>query len=1282
MKRFKKYIQLFASLAVLGMAGSCADDTFDSIKGFSQDKDITLTLRMPGFATRDTRAITNECYLHDIQVIYVGDYGTLESENTTEIDGNDNSNTGNTRTVNLTLPAGTTTVKIIGNYGANGLSTATADVVETSAVDPNSATCFLFYGEQSVSNLENNATLSIDLYRTSAKTTIDVAEGVADCEIIGAWFYGTPDKCKVQAIAGDDPALPNGVDYSTTPVAYSSTDIAKLKKVENSACGHYHYAAEKDNCYWVLELKDRGFYRVDYIELDETDADSPKPKEDALDIIRNHHYQFTITNVNHDGYATQEEAAKAGPDNKLEVELFDHEEKIYDMVACKDYYLGVDSEVEVDADAEVAIVEMVENYTAKPNCELKDGWLTIVDNYSELINYNSSKKDWFSYETSSPNEGTSKNALLYNISIPVKENLSSEPREAILEIKVGDLSRTVKIIQKGKDYFDGALTIAISEETFGAPAFEPDLANRLPNILRPYKDYLTFLKKTLKGASKDAMGVDRNKGIHFPVYAETQPIYYLVVDNIADELVITEGGDYFEIERVTSTTPNYYKISIKPAGNKNYEIWTGKMKLTKNSESISIGVYHTGVIHELKSQYQLADPDGNILTGWFYYEQVDTEGIAGGMDGKLYHMLDRNLGASSNKPYSPSGLTTNGNTDSRGAYFYIPEDKNKKDKMYEALEAIMPKGFNDMIMAYHLTDMGIRQFSQSDGSYGINTVAPSKLSKVYYPVSGNMTGDMQADNGHVNLWCSSILSGNQGFDPSSPEYGYWYRYLDIFGTTEKVRNTRIFNRTDLSKSGMPIRCMVAPKPMPGWDGATIPNGRCRVILMNPAGWDVASANFYDPKQSDGNRDVVGMTLDESGDFFIITLNCRPSSIYFTGKTVGGSGKTKEFSVANGDYSYPTDENTPAIIILSNEGANSIYEEEYVYAIKGNFGEEGTRWEPGAFEMQQDPTNRYLWTTTINVTNINNDWEDANYIKEEDLGKNKGEFVIQRKKKNENWSYDNLGRANDWAKATTKPFRITSSNLGAKFKIDPNQRQDNWNWRFRETGTYKVELNPDEQWIIVTKVGGGGGGNTSYNIVYTNPCGWSEVYVYYTLTNGSKPHSWPGVAMTKSGNNWISTVPNNTEMIIFNNNNKGHQTDDIYDIGSKTYTDICKNNNGETNCGGGNTSEKIGIWWEKSLDVDVVCFCTSDWAPFWPQAGSWNRQKATLYGDNYYLIILTEENGGLAAYQTLTTTDGCKISWKGSDNDYQPTWNGHNYEEKPGDDPFASLGLTKTIKIWK
>lgn len=304
MKRFN-HISLLAALAVGLTAGGCADDTFDPVSGFDTDREVSLNLRLPAFATPGTRAV-DENALQDVKIYFLQDQ-TVNGEETLSPESGNLKNGTSGYTATLLIPAGTTSIRLVGNYEACGLDLEAKGNVMT--FNPNTKSALVFYGESSVQNLESGKG-EIDMYRSCAKSTFAVADDVKDFTITGFHFYGNPDKGMVAYTSTDKQTLPPDVEYATEAV--TPDDVS-------ASSPFYHYEAEAGKCCWIIEGEYngvKGYYKVAYIE--QADAEiTPDNNAPELDIIRNHHYQFTITGVSSPGYASVAEALKALPENRL-----------------------------------------------------------------------------------------------------------------------------------------------------------------------------------------------------------------------------------------------------------------------------------------------------------------------------------------------------------------------------------------------------------------------------------------------------------------------------------------------------------------------------------------------------------------------------------------------------------------------------------------------------------------------------------------------------------------------------------------------------------------------------------------------------------------------------------------------------------------------------------------------------------------------------------------------------------------------------------------------------
>lgn len=199
-----------------------------------------------------------------------------------------------------------------------------------------------------------------------------------------------------------------------------------------------------------------------------------------------------------------------------------------------------------------------------------------------------------------------------------------------------------------------------------------------------------------------------------------------------------------------------------------------------------------------------------LVKGWFYYEVVKVKGNSG----KIYLMLDRNLGASNNGPYIRETKALEGNEKAIGGYFYIATGKTNNlsstlsPSGYEIPEM---KVFEDLINGSNPTIQVVPETTPSGETYSraeIKTV-DSQLSRIYLPYGGYLENEVLRNPIHVDLWTQTPLSGTQGFATTSPDYGFWYKYFDIYNKSLNFSNVRFVSGSDGKNTGrykaMPLR---------------------------------------------------------------------------------------------------------------------------------------------------------------------------------------------------------------------------------------------------------------------------------------------------------------------------------------------------------------------------------------------------------------------------------------------------------------------------------------------
>ena len=527
------------------------------------------------------------------------------------------------------------------------------------------------------------------------------------------------------------------------------------------------------------------FYKVSFL----TDNDMTKP----MALLRNHAYTVTIKHVNTYGWPTVDGAiADPYPENRMMVDVKDDNPLVNDMIACKDYHLGVSDQVSGAWDNENIIATVVTTIKngETPTFSTSDDWIK----KDVTINKTSTVTD-----TDGSNSTTGKK---YEISIAVEKNeYSEEPRTGKVIVKSGDLTRTITVTQKGKDFkrFDRTVKLVTSSNV---------------GTSEEYNDYFNKFLPGTKGIIPKDMLKDfvRNDGLHFGV--GTNEFSYLIPKKTSDKVTMGASSDKFT---VTDNRDGNWKVTLN-SGADNYDIWIGDFTITYQESghniAITYPVYHCGIFHKIDASNQQPPDDQSFVSGRFYYGVVKVKG-----NSKTYVMLDRNLGASSDRCYAPGTKALEANKGAIGGYFHIANAKQDQANAGNLIRNL-PQGFTipensvfqDIIDGGNLKEE--TRYTLSGEAYNSVEITTdnSELPVIYLPATGYVEGDAFRNVTHVSLWTRTLLSGNQGFDTTSPEYGFWYRYLDVYGKICTMSNLRFVSGNAGKNTGtyraMPIRLVV------------------------------------------------------------------------------------------------------------------------------------------------------------------------------------------------------------------------------------------------------------------------------------------------------------------------------------------------------------------------------------------------------------------------------------------------------------------------------------------
>ncbi len=749
---------------------------------------VTLNIELPNFSEKkiNTRAGADES-ISKVTAVFYGESNTYKGMANVNI-GSKNADGTYQATISK-VPSGTKTVHLVTNI--NDLTEEEAKDLQAAyrEIDTNNPIC---WGSVSLETLLNG-TPTVDLFRPYAKVTLKVADAV---NAVKAVFPEKDAGLIINNTAAKSAIAPAGYNEPTDALAptieFSSTDVGDGTSREVAVA---ETSAGEANVIIKAKYKDVvGYYKVGLYK------DTKNKIQYSL--LRNHNYIITVTKVNDYGFEKLDDAVKSDPENRLEVNVVDDNPAIYNMIACKDYELGVSDNLSLkatDTKARITLVTTLESAKYDVNFK-KDSWIKGYTPDDNVI--------------TTPESGRlSSSGKKYLLEFTLDPNIHETPRTETVTISSGDLKLDVMITQAGYDFMRDDPKRKVS---------------MLKNDSEIHPDYFAWLDKDVKGIRPDQMQkVVRNDGLHFTVgknaYSYKIPNKTgdkLTVDNkTVDNLTgnkLTDKDAHFTV----SADGKYWKVTLADNRDNNYDLWKGTFTI-KNADNINITytVYHTGIFHEITddmaNRYELAEggDDNQKVKGMFYYGVVKVKG-----KDHTYIMLDRNLGATDNSPYTPSANEFKNNKGAIGGYFKVSESKNTSDaKQGHLSAALSPEGFEipDMSVFEDLIAGNTLKTEPRSTTLGetynctFMETTDSELKTIYLPYGGYLEGFSHKNSVHVILWTKTLLSGTQGFSDKSPEYGYWYNYFDVYNGKQGISNIRFVSGSNGNNTGrykaMPLR---------------------------------------------------------------------------------------------------------------------------------------------------------------------------------------------------------------------------------------------------------------------------------------------------------------------------------------------------------------------------------------------------------------------------------------------------------------------------------------------
>lgn len=788
---------------LLAMVSTACSDIRDIVGGGTPDvpsEGVVLTLKLPNFtkntvATRapEQQQINSLCVLcYDADDKYLG----MSKITSSDIKPKG----GDTYDVKVKAEPGTVTLHIVANTDITESDAKDADgknnLYNATREGSPKLTAPVCWGSVKVEDLLSGST-KVWLFRQFAKASVTKDSKLTNFEITGFKLFNTATKGTIATTELDnDVSLPSSVAYAD--------------EEDYSMGEHPFYETPADKAYMIIKAKyNKGpetYYKVAF----------------QMALLRNHHYQVKVTAVNHAGYSSEAEAKANLPENGLSVEVVDDNPPIMKMIACKDYELGVCGKQTVKGNAVEATITFV---TTKPkdseyndfSVVSNDSWITVPTDYKSEASY-------IDLPSSAVDGHHSSTGRLYTIKLTLSKNYESDAHTGIVTITSGDLSLNVAITQLGYDFRTDPNRIVQIRGLDGLSSKEQE-------------NYFNWMDTSLKGITPaENQGRVRNDGLHFFVGNNT--VYYLIPKLQGDELTCNDTRVKVDKESANG----FYKVMLannsdESYNDNNYNRWISDEAFTiititnaRTKITVTYPVYHVGLFAHLTGKaatdYQLGK---SKASGWYYYEMVNVVAKVTKKDGtteyKPYYMLDRNLGATNNGYYSPSTTALKDNIGAIGGYFKISEatnstDAKNKNDVVDALAIGNFKVCDNMCLQGLIDNNNNLAIEEETTHYGEKynclriTTRNRDIPEIFIPMSGYYEGKndedaVYKDSYHANLWTSSRLSDYQGFSSSSPEYGFWYLYLDAFGKSLNLSNYRFVSGSSGMNKGryraMPVR---------------------------------------------------------------------------------------------------------------------------------------------------------------------------------------------------------------------------------------------------------------------------------------------------------------------------------------------------------------------------------------------------------------------------------------------------------------------------------------------
>lgn len=704
------------------LTAACAENEFSDVAGMAEDG-VTIRLVIPSATVTVTRA-EGDADETDIENLYVAEYdvnGTCLALRQVDIAKQLTTADGKYQLTLKSLKQGTAEVHILAN-AASVLETYNNSSLPQQKPDAlfsdYKKAPFILWGYVTKEQLRQ-PNKSVSLIRNVAKATISMDEKIKGNRSIQSWkIVKTANKGSLapKSYEALSAGNPNITDEDNFDTSVDDTEgTPPLYFFETPV----KKGDTNVDTRIVLKSGDK-FYTARFLN----------EEGEQLPLLRNHHYEITVKEL--DGGYDSEEKALAAPPGNVRLEIKDHNCLITNLVSNGTFELGTCDTVRVvsdggtdDKSAYFVImcgkdVEFPADESPKVKVEKEEEvWI----------------KDLQITEDATTADAYSSAGKKYTLSFSFGKNPTEKPRQGNIIISFRTLTGSICIEQAGSNLKKERPTTI-----FGLVG--DDAATG--------RDYIKFLTQTVNGVSADAMGGRgvRNNGLQLGIGPDNNYTYKIEkkerdkVTLSSQKIKVTEKEEYFIIEAIKTDDS---------------ETWMNESLVieTADGTTISYDLYHNGIFWQLPKELNYEKEEA-----WCYYEMVESD-IEGLED---IWMLDRNIGATS---VNDAG------------YHCLLIEGNKT----EPIAGICPPGFtlpSASLWKSILPKLKTETRYNADGSSYQSIELGSEDEKgIRFPLGGFNNGFTVENEGIGYYWSQTPVSGNQGFDANSAEYGYWYNIARV-----------------------------------------------------------------------------------------------------------------------------------------------------------------------------------------------------------------------------------------------------------------------------------------------------------------------------------------------------------------------------------------------------------------------------------------------------------------------------------------------------------------------